>query len=284
MTCRLLRSATGGAHVRNAPLFGCCYLPPGAPRIGVNAVETYTLGHSADAMNFMLRRTLESHGSFMLPHLRDGTDVLDCACGPGSITVSIAERFPQARVVGVDFAESQVVAARELAQRRRVANASFVAASAYALPFANASFDAVFSHALLEHLGEPPRAVAEFQRVLRPGGTLGVCTPDWGGYLLAPIHEGATQAVNAFTELQRANGGDVFVGRKLGGFLHAAGFRDVTMGARYEIYPSAELIAEFLAMTIGKAGREAEARAIRAWAREPAAMFAQAWVSATGVK
>ena len=49
--------------------------------------------------------------------------------------------------------------------------------SAYELPFAEDTFDAVFSHALLEHPRDPGRAAAEFRRVLKPGGMPGACTP-----------------------------------------------------------------------------------------------------------
>jgi SAM-dependent methyltransferase len=247
-------------------------------------METYTPGHSANAIDFMLRRTLESHGAFIRPRLRDGIDVLDAGCGPGSITRSIAAVYPGSRIVGVDFAESQIVRARELTAETRLTNVEFRVASAYALPFADASFDVVFSHALLEHLREPEKAIAEFCRVLRPGGCVGVCSPDWGGFLLAPPTEEIARAVAAYMELQGANGGDVFVGRKLGGLLRAAGFADVEMSARYEVYPSTEVIAGYLALQLDRAGRGAHAEAFRRWTRHPGTMFAQAWVSAVGAR
>jgi SAM-dependent methyltransferase len=247
-------------------------------------METYTPGHSTNATEFMSRRTIESHGAFLLPHLRDGVDILDGGCGPGSITRSVALRFPNARVVGVDFAESQLACAREQAQAAGIANVEFRTASAYVLPFADASFDVVLSHALLEHLAEPQRAVAEFHRVLRPGGIVGVCSPDWDGFLLAPPTTGIARAVRAYRELQGKNGGDVVVGRKLGRLLQQAGFRDVRMNARYEVYPATSLIAEYLALQLKGAGHPAEAGEFQKWACEPAAMFAQAWISAVGVR
>ncbi len=66
---------------------------------------TYTPGHSENATGFMARRTIESHGEFFLPYLSPGVSVLDCGCGPGSITLSIADRIGNGRVVGVDFGE-----------------------------------------------------------------------------------------------------------------------------------------------------------------------------------
>jgi len=247
-------------------------------------VENYTPGHSANATDFMLRRTVETHGAFLLPHVRDGMDILDCGCGPGSITCGVAERFPSARVTGVDFAASQIARAVECARASELKNVSFRAASAYALPFPDASFHLVFSQALLEHLQEPAQALAEFRRVLRVGGNVAVCSPDWGGFLLAPSTPGIARAIAAYMDLQRANGGDVFIGRKLGPLLLAEKFAQVEMDARYEVYPSAKVIAEYLAQQLDRANAAEHASALREWSHVPAAMFAQAWVSAVGIK
>lgn len=142
----------------------------------------------------------------------------------------------------------------------------------------------VFSHALLEHLGEPARAVAEFSRVLRPGGVLAVCSPDWGGFLLAPPSDELAGAIAAYTSLQTRNGGDVCAGRKLPGLLSEAGCEDIQPLARYEIYESLELIGNYLALQLEGEGESTHASTLREWARCLYGMFAQAWVSCTGRK
>src|SRR5262245_909627 len=103
----------------------------------------------------MLRRTVEANASFVLPHLRPGLTVLDCGCGPGSITLGLAERVAPAQVVGIDVADQQVAAARALATEREVRNVRFERASIYDLPFAGGTFDLAFAHTVLEHLGDP---------------------------------------------------------------------------------------------------------------------------------
>jgi len=246
--------------------------------------ETYTPGYSEAAAAFMVRRRLDPNGTFFLPYLKTGITVLDCGCGPGTITRDIAQRIAPGRVVGLDFNADQIAVASRDARLQGIANVEFKQGSAYELPFADASFDAVFSHALLEHLREPVRAVAEFRRVLKPGGALGVCTPDWGGFLVAPPSEELLLAFEAYKELQNCNGGDVYCGRKLGGLLSDAGLRNMELRARYENYDPLTVIGDFLAANLDETGDAKNARVWRKWGRSPNGLFAQAWVSCVGIK
>jgi ubiquinone/menaquinone biosynthesis C-methylase UbiE len=94
-----------------------------------------------------------------------GARVLDVATGPGWVAAHAGERG--ASVVGIDVAEAMIARARNahpgLAFRR---------ADAHELPFEDASFDAVVGNLAVMHLSRPERALAEFARVLRPGGRL----------------------------------------------------------------------------------------------------------------
>jgi ubiquinone/menaquinone biosynthesis C-methylase UbiE len=244
--------------------------------------ESYTLGYTQTALDFVSRRTLESHGAFFLPYLRPGMAVLDCGCGPGSITLGIAERISDGTVVGIDISESQVELGRQSAAERGISNVRFRQGSAYELPFPDASFDAVFSNALLEHLREPPRALREFLRVLRPGGRVGVSGPDWDGFLYSPPWEKLTAAIRAYTEIQNRNGGDTLLGRKLLELLSEAGFVEIKAQARYENYENLDTIAEVIASQLDSSGETTLAAVTREWAAQPYGMFAQAWVSCVG--
>ena len=246
--------------------------------------EIYTPGYSDAAEAFMVRRRLEPNGAFFLPFLKSGLAVLDCGCGPGTITRDIARLIAPGRVVGLDFNLSQVEKASRDAQSEGLRNVEFRQGSVYELPFAAESFDAVFSHALLEHLREPAKAMAEFMRVLKPHGTLGVCTPDWGGFLVAPPSDEMVDAFEAYKVLQNANGGDVCCGRKLGSYASAAGFVDVRMSSRYENYDPLTTIGDFLAMNFEEAGDGKRAATWRRWGRAPNGMFSQAWVACTASK
>ncbi len=246
--------------------------------------ETYTPGYSSTAEAFMLRRRLEPNGAFFLPYLKPGITVLDCGCGPGTITRDIAQHIATGRVTGLDFSLSQVERAARDAQAAGIRNIDFRQGSVYELPFAEDAFDAVFSHALLEHLRDPGRAAAEFLRVLKPGGMLGVCTPDWGGFVVAPPAPDVMEAFEAYKALQNRNGGDVCCGRKLGGYVAGAGFENVNMSSRYENYDPLTVIGDFLAVNFDEAGDAMHAAIWREWGRRPNGMFSQAWVACTANK
>jgi len=232
----------------------------------------------------MARRTLASHGAFFMPHLQLGVSLLDCGCGPGSITVGIAARIDPGEVIGVDFAPAQIARARQVAARDGRRNVRFETGNVYSLPFESGRFERVFSHALIEHLADPQRALCEMYRVLAPEGVIGVCSPDWGGFLLSPPSPALSRAVGAYMALQSGNRGNVQVGRNLGLYLAEAGFDAVQLSARYECYDPREPIAEYLGQQLDEAGDAASASVLRDWSKEKSGMFAQAWVSAVARK
>ena len=119
------------------------------------------------------RRTVEV-AAFFIPHLHPGMTLIDCGCGPGSITADLAKMVAPGQAVGIDLRENALTQGRTLAQQRGLANLEFQAASVYRLPFVDASFDAAFTCAVLQHLSAPVAALREIRRVLKPGGVIGV--------------------------------------------------------------------------------------------------------------
>jgi ubiquinone/menaquinone biosynthesis C-methylase UbiE len=105
---------------------------------------------------------------FILPSA-GALDALDIGCGTGFLSLEVASRGH--RVVGIDFAPSMIAEARKKAAERHLA-IRFEEANAEQLPFATASFDIAVSRHLLWTLPHPQQAIAEWVRVLRPGGRL----------------------------------------------------------------------------------------------------------------
>jgi hypothetical protein len=124
----------------------------------------------------------------------------------------------------------------------------------------------------------------EIHRVLKLGGLIGICCPDWRGFILSPPLPELTSTMAAYTTPQIRNGGDVQTGRKLGVHLATAGLDAVKMSARYECYPSVGFIGEYLAVQLKQEGDGQSAEAFRRWSQAAGGMFTQAWISAIGRK
>jgi ubiquinone/menaquinone biosynthesis C-methylase UbiE len=134
--------------------------------------EEYTPGYTRTASNFMAQRTAASHAAFLVPHLRDSARLLDCGCGPGSISCDFARILSAGHVTGIDREESQIELARSRASEQQLTNMTFKVGSIYELPFPDSSFDVVFAHAIFEHISSPDKALAEILRVFRLRSTV----------------------------------------------------------------------------------------------------------------
>jgi SAM-dependent methyltransferase len=242
--------------------------------------EEYTPGYTRTASNFMAQRTAASHAAFLVPHLRDSARLLDCGCGPGSISCDFARILPAVHVTGIDREESQIELARSRAAEQQIANVTFKVGSIYDLPFPDASFDVVFAHAIFEHLASPDKALVEILRVIEPGGIAAIRSPDWGGFIVGPEVTGLQAAIKSYADLQTANGGDIYVGRKLPKLLRDAGFDLLKFSASYDCSQSPSMIAEVLALRLA----DMDVDAVRAWSQDRDAFFAQSWCEILGTK
>jgi demethylmenaquinone methyltransferase / 2-methoxy-6-polyprenyl-1,4-benzoquinol methylase len=107
--------------------------------------------------------------------LRRGDAALDVCCGTGDLAFALARRTGlEGRVIGCDFAERMLDLARAKAANRSGAEAAvrFEWADALALPYDDASFDAVTVGFGVRNLADLDRGFTELTRVLRPGGRL----------------------------------------------------------------------------------------------------------------
>jgi len=138
--------------------------------------------------------------------------VLDAGCGTGGFLARLRQARPGGSAMGVEFKPEAA------ARARTKAGVPVAAGSINAIPFADAAFGGLVSLDVLCHAAaEPDRALAEFRRVLRPGGQLVVNLPafQW----LSSAHDARVHNARRFT----AGGARAL--------LAAAGFTDVR--ARY---------------------------------------------------
>ena len=117
----------------------------------------------------------EARGSALAALLPRSGRILEVGCGTGGLLASAARLGLE--IEGVDIALRWLVVARRRLDDRGV-SVPLLAASADRLPYADASFDCVVADSLMEHLDDPASAVVEWARVLRPGGSLLVWSPN----------------------------------------------------------------------------------------------------------
>ncbi|MGH3069726.1 MAG: class I SAM-dependent methyltransferase [Streptosporangiaceae bacterium] len=168
--------------------------------------------------------------------------IVDLGCGDGSALAVAAGRNPAHRFAGIDWSGDALRRAQALGLT--VVRAGVAAPG---LPVADGAADVVIMSELIEHLVDPDGAVAEVRRVLRPGGSLLLSTPNLAAWYNRGLLVLGIQPIFSEVSLHGVFGrpGRVVAGhlrlftrRALTEFLTASGFRCVTVtGARYHDVP-----------------------------------------------
>ena len=161
--------------------------------------------------------------------LSPGAVVLDVGCGPGTDTLPLAEIVgPTGLVHGIDHDQAMVEEAERRASTAGLTDrVEHRQGDAYALPFADATFDAVRSERLFLHLAHPGRATAEMARVAKPGGRVVLMDTDWGTRSVdTPEIDAERKVARVLAEHCLANG---YSGRRLYGLMKEAGVRDLAV-------------------------------------------------------
>ena len=173
---------------------------------------------------------LERQAAFVGNVLLDRVDVpvepervLDLGCGVGAMTRLLLERGA-VHPIGLDRAAVQVEAAKRLTPKGA---AAWVHGDGTALPFADATFDLVYTSWFFEHVPDPKKVLAEAHRVLRPGGLLWAGEVENASLITWPDSPAFRETWTAFNRAQSDLHGDPFIGRKMVGYLGDAGFDPV---------------------------------------------------------
>ncbi len=109
--------------------------------------------------------------------LKPGQRVLEVCVGTGSNLPLMSERVgPLGRLAGLDISPAMLRRCR-LKLRRRKLKADLIEGEASRLPFAEATFDAVFHFGGLAEFGDKSGAIQQMMRVARPGARIVICDP-----------------------------------------------------------------------------------------------------------
>jgi len=250
--------------------------------------------------DLMRNRSAAEYADFVLPSIGSRDRVLDVGCGPGSITIGLAQ--VAGHVTGVDVEDAEFADARAYAAEHGLDNVEFLEGSIYELNAPGASIDVCTLFSMMETLDAPLEGLAEVRRVMKPGGMIGASSIEYGGLIL---HGPGEPLLRRFYELRLKlweAQGDVhpYRGRELRGLLLAAGFERVEAVTTYLSYGSEERVRTF---GLGRAADcrdewyvdglmdhgftdqvevDALERAWTTWAESPDSFAAFAWGRATG--
>lgn len=263
---------------------------------------TYVHGHTPAVVRHHGMRTAEEAAAFLLPELSPDMRLLDVGCGPGSITLGLAERLPRGEVVAIDLLEETLAQNRLDAEARGVKNLRYEYANVHELPYPDASFDVAYAHQVFQHLTARQAALREMLRVVKPGGLIAVRDVDWGSTVYWPQDPWMNRFLEVYQEAARGLGGEPQMGRHMRALFHEAGMSEAHVTAAVWCYTSEEetltwgdsYADRLLTSSMGerpvetglatRADIEAMAEAFRVWARKPDALWAFTQVAALGRK
>ncbi len=263
--------------------------------------ERYTLGYGESSMDWMASRTAAGHGAFFLPYLKPGMNLLDCGCGPGTLTLGFAQRIFPGQATGIDREISQTAPVRAEAEQNSITNLDFAEGDIYVLPCPDNQFDAVFGSAVLGSVADAAAVVREMVRVLKPGGVIGLKEFDHGADIIWPQTPLIEKSIELYQRIRKENNHENLAGRRLREFISANGCTVEHTGAYFDqhsgladLQPYIErnnaLVDEILASQYIELGWcsaaeiEQQAEEWREFAANPAAIYASAWLEAVGRK
>ncbi len=200
---------------------------------------TYTHGHADSVLRSHRWRTVENSAAYLVSRLVPGQAVLDVGCGPGTITIDIARRVAPAAVLGIDSSAEVVAEAAAAADEAGVRNVTFATGDVYALDHADASFDVVHAHQVLQHLARPVVALREMWRVCQPAGVVAARDSIYRSFTWYPRSDRLDRWLELYSAVAEANGGEPDAGSHLRAWALEAGFGSVQTSASAWSYAEA---------------------------------------------
>ena len=161
-----------------------------------------------------------------------GSVILEAGCGIGAQTKIVAPKNRNSKFVSIDIALKSLEQAKIIINTNKINNVEFQQADIFELPYEDEYFDHIFLSYLLEHISNPVEALIRLKKVLKKEGTITVIEGDHGSTYFHPDSEAAKKAIQCQVELQKQNGGDANIGRKLYPLLNQSGFKGIKVSPR----------------------------------------------------
>jgi 2-polyprenyl-3-methyl-5-hydroxy-6-metoxy-1,4-benzoquinol methylase len=215
---------------------------------GDRGMSGYVLGHHlkgegkrlalmSELLDPMHRGYLQSLGV-----VKSGARTLEVGCGNGSISAWLARQVaPDGRAVAVDLDLSLVDV--------RLSNLEFCKADIMAGPVEPGSFDLVTARAVLHHVPDAEKAMANLVASLRPGGAILLIEPDFLPVAIAEPPE-VCAFWSGWLAWSRNEGIDYHIGRTLAPRLAALGLQRISGTAETAIYNGTSLWADYWTQTV----------------------------------
>lgn len=158
--------------------------------------------------------------------IRAGHTVVDYGCGPGGLALELARRIETAgHVHGIDLNAAFVTLARTNLAAAGFANrATIHHITDDSIPLGNDSADRLVCKNVLEYVTDYAAVIAEFYRVVKPGGIAHIIDSDWGMIAVEPLGQ---SKLGELLDAARCAYHTPLIGRVLYSEMKKAGFRDV---------------------------------------------------------
>jgi ubiquinone/menaquinone biosynthesis C-methylase UbiE len=184
-----------------------------------------------------MARELEAD-AWKLAGIVPGAVVADVGCGPGAVSVVMAELVgPTGRVIGIERDEAALAAARQLVKGARAANVELRSGTATATGLAASSVDvAVLRHVLAHNGGQEQAIVRHLASRVRPGGCVYLVDTDITAFRVLDMDSGLADMGDRYTKLHQVLGNDPSVGLRLGKLITEAGLDLLRHLGRYQIF------------------------------------------------
>ncbi len=178
--------------------------------------ETYLHGHHRSVLSAHSARTAEDAAAFLLPYIESGMRLLDFGCGPGTITVGLADAVGSSgSVLGIDISDGLQTEWDLRLEETGAKNVEFRVDDIYESGLEQDQFDVVYAHQILQHLADPVGALKAATRLAKRGGLVGIREVDWGTFAAFPDSKALDDFMRVYDAVAIRNGGNPHAGRHM---------------------------------------------------------------------